>query len=216
MKHKFTNYSRFFVGLQRENYVLVESEQFMQDIEPFYNWEKHYVAANDRKSPFYKREYNLNQYENDIYGYYIHPMWDEIGSETLYVKLLFIDYKKKFAVIEVFGEWNDTLHNDIMHLKRNVIDHLIDKEIKQFIIIAENILNFHGSDDEYYSEWFEEVEDGWIAVVGSREHVEKEWKRYRLDYYLNFGGTLHLENWRTLQPQTFYELVNSLIVRRLM
>ena len=93
---------------------------------------------------------------------------------------------------------------------------LIDKQINQFIIIAENILNFHGSDDEYYAEWFEEVEDGWIAVVGSREHVEQEWKKYHLDYYLNFGGTLHLDNWRTLQPQPFYELVKSLIVRRLM
>ena len=38
----------------------------MHEIEPFYNWEKHYVAAEDRKSPFYGRDYNMNQYENDI------------------------------------------------------------------------------------------------------------------------------------------------------
>lgn len=188
----------------------------MHEIEPFYNWEKYYVAAKDRKSPFYGRDYNTNQYEHDIYGYYIHPLWDEIDSETLYVKILFADYKKKFAVIELFGEWNDTLHNDIMYFKRNVIDHLLAQGVHQFILIAENILNFHGSDDEYYAEWFDEIEDGWIAIVGSRDHTEREWKRYRLDYYLNFGGTLHLENWRTLQPQPFYELVKSLIVRRLM
>lgn len=191
-------------------------ESTMHEIEPFYNWEKHYVAANDRKSPFYGRDYNLNQYEHDIYGYYIHPLWDDIDSETLYVKILFADYKKKFAVIELFGEWNDTLHNDIMYFKRNVIDHLLSQGINKYILIAENILNFHGSDDEYYAEWFDEIEDGWIAVVGSREHTEREWKRYRLDYYLNFGGTLHLDNWRTLQPQPFFELVKSLIVRRLM
>ena len=191
-------------------------ESAMHEIEPFYNWEKYYVAANDRKSPFYGRDYNLNQYEHDIYGYYIHPLWDEIDSETLYVKILFADYKKKFAVIELFGEWNDTLHNDIMHFKRNVIDHLLAQGINKYILIAENILNFHGSDDEYYAEWFDEIEDGWIAVVGSREHTEREWKRYRLDYYLNFGGTLHLDNWRTLQPLPFCELVKSLIVRRLM
>lgn len=188
----------------------------MHEIEPFYNWEKHYVAAEDRKSPFYGREYNLNQYENTMYGYYVHPLWDEIDSETLYVKILFADYKKEFAVIELFGEWNDTLHNDIMYFKRNVIDHLLAQGIRQFILIGENILNFHGSDDEYYAEWFEEIEDGWIAVVCSRDHIEREWKRYRLDFYLNFGGTLHLDNWRTLQPQSFYELVKSLIVRRLM
>lgn len=188
----------------------------MHEIEPFYSWEKLYVAAEDRKSPFYGRDYNFHQYEHDIYGYYIHPLWDDIGSETLYIKILFADYRKKFVVIELFGEWNDTLHNDIMYLKRNVIDHLLDQGIKHFILVAENIFNFHGADDEYYAEWFDQIEDGWIAMVGSREHLEREWTRYRLDYYLNFGGTLHLHNWRTLQPKPFYDLVNALIVRRLM
>lgn len=187
----------------------------MQDIEPFYSWEKYYVAAEDRKSPFYGRDYNLNQYENDIYGYYIHPLWDDIESETLYVKILFADYQKRFAVIELFGEWNDALHNDIMLFKRNVIDFLVDKNINQFILIGENVLNFHGSDDEYYAEWFDDIEDGWIAAVSFRDFVEHEWKKYRLDYYLNFGGTLDLKNWRTLAPQQFYELVKSLMVRRL-
>ncbi|TAE39730.1 MAG: hypothetical protein EAZ70_06105 [Runella slithyformis] len=187
----------------------------MHEIEPFYNWEKYYVAANDRKSPFYGRDYNLSQYEHDIYGYYIHPLWDHIESETLYVKILYADYSKKMAVIELFGEWNDALHNDIMFLKRNVIDHLTDKNINQFILIGENVLNFHGADDEYYAEWFEDVEDGWIAAIGFRDFVEYEWKKYRLDYYINFGGTLQLSNWRTLSPTQFYEVVKSLMVRRL-
>jgi len=51
--------------------------------------------------------------------------------------------------------------------------------------------------------------------VNFREHVEQEWKRFRLDYYINFGGTLQLDNWRTLQPDPFYELVKKLIIRRL-
>ena len=56
----------------------------------------------------------------------------------------------------MFGEWNDTLHNDIMFFKRNVIDHLIGQGIRKFILLGENLLNFHGSrDDEYYEEWFE-------------------------------------------------------------
>ena len=188
----------------------------MQDIEPFYNWEKYYVAAEDSQSPFYGRDYNLNQYENDIYGYYIHPLWDSIESETLYVKILFTDYARKFTVIELFGEWNDTLHNDIMFLKRNVIDPLVDQGINQFILVGENVLNFHGTtDDDYYAEWFDDIEDGWIAAVSFRDFVEREWKKYRLDYYLNFGGTLDLKNWRTLAPLPFYELVKNLITRRL-
>jgi len=188
----------------------------MHEIEPFYNWEKYYVAADDPNSPFYGRTYNLNQYENDIYGYYIHPLWDEIGSETLYVKILFADYSRRFVIIELFGEWNDTLHNDIMYLKRQVIDPLVDKQINQFILLGENVLNFHGSDDSYYEEWFEDVEDGWIAAVNFRDFVESEWKRYRLDYYMNFGGTLdEIVNWRTMKPGALYELVKGLIVRRL-
>lgn len=187
----------------------------MHDIEPFYNWERYYVASEDENSPFFGRQYNTNQYTNDIYGYYIHPLWDEIGSETLYIKILYVNYQRQYAVIEMFGEWNDTLHNDIMHLKRNVLDYMLRRDIKYFILIGENILNFHGSDDCYYEEWFEDVEDGWIAAVNFREFVESEWKKYRLDYYINFGGTLEIDNWRTLTPPRFFETVNDLIVRRL-
>lgn len=187
----------------------------MQDLEPFYNWEKYYSATYDERSPFYGREYNMMQYENDIYGYYIHPLWDWFGSETLYLKILFVDYDKNFAIIEMFGEWNDTLHNDIMHLKRNVIDLLTGEGINQFILLGENILNFHGSEDDYYEEWFDDVEDGWIAAINFREFVQDEWKKFRLDYYINFGGSLEIENWRTMTPQLFYENVKGLISRRL-
>ena len=198
-----------------QTYYFENHSQTMQDIEPFYNWDLYYVAAEDERSPFYGREYNFNRYENDIYGYYIHPLWDEIGSETLYCKILYTDYDLQFTIIEMFGEWNDTLHNDIMHFKRNVIDYLMGEGINKYILLGENILNFHGSDDEYYAEWFEEVENGWIAGVNFRDFVEFEWKKYRLDYYINFGGTLQLDNWRNYQPGVFFKLVDSLIVKRL-
>lgn len=189
----------------------------MQDIEPFYGWENLYQAAADKKSPFFGRTYNFRQYENDIYGYYIHPLWDEMSSSTLYCKILFANYERRFVIIELFGEWNDTLNNDVMHLKRNVIDHLSTQGVNQFILIGENILNFHGSwDDDYYAEWFEDVEDGWIAAINVQDFVQTEWIKYHLDYYINFGGTLQLDNWRTQKPARLYELINQLIVRRLM
>jgi hypothetical protein len=187
----------------------------MHEIEPFYNWDKFYSSTEDEKSPFYGTEYNLVHYTNDIYGYYIHPLWDFIGSETLYIKVLFADYEKRFAVIELFGEWNDTLHNDIMHLKRNVIDIMLREHINKFILIGENVLNFHGSDDCYYEEWFEDVEDGWIAAVNFREFVFDEWKKYNLDSYINYGGTMEVEEWRTLSPVVFYERISQMILRRL-
>lgn len=187
----------------------------MQDIEPFYKWEDYYNSAEDPLSPFYGAEYNTQQYTNEIYGYYIHPFWDYIGSETLYVKILFTEYETGFVIIEFFGEWNDTLHNDIMHLKRNVIDHLNLQGIKRYILIGENVFNFHGSDDCYYEEWFEDVEEGWIAAINFREHVQEEWSKYHLDSYINFGGTLEIEDWRTMLPLTLFQKVDILITRRL-
>jgi len=187
----------------------------MHEIEPFYNWEVYYSAADDERSPFYGVTYNTMAYTNAIYGYYIHPLWDYIGSETLYVKILFADYERRFVVIELFGEWNDTLHNDIMHLKRNVVDLLLGEGINKFILIGENVLNFHGSDDSYYEEWFEEVEEGWIAAVNFRDFVLQEWKKYNLDSYINFGGALEMDNWRTLSPMVFFEAIQKSIQLRL-
>jgi hypothetical protein len=188
----------------------------MQEIEPSYQWENIYDASKDKKSPFWGRSYSQTEYENNIYGYYIHPYWDEIDSETLYCKILFTDYEAKFTIIELFGEWNDTLHNDIMLFKRNVIDHLLAAGIQYFILLGENVFNFHGSvEDDYYAEWFEEVEDGWIAALNFAEFVEKEWGKYHLDYYINFGGNLQLSQWRTLKPELIFLSINHIISHRL-
>ena len=187
----------------------------MHEIEPFYRWETFYKSSDDKKSPFYGKEYNFDLYTNDIYGYYIHPGWDFIGSETLYVKILFADYKKKFSVIELIGEWNDTLYNDIMHLKRNLIDELSVHGIDKYILIGENVFNFHGSDDCYYEEWFEDVENGWIVAINFREFVHQEWRKYGIDSYVNYGGNLETINWRTMTPQIFFDHINAAITKRL-
>ena len=126
-----------------------------------------------------------------------------------------VDYSAHYAVIELFGEWNDTLHNDIMFLKRTVIDYLVEKGINQYILIGENILQFHGGETDYYEEWFEDIEDGWIAAVSFRDFILEEFRRYHLDSYINFGGTLQIENWRTIKPNLFYDLVKGLIMKRL-
>ncbi len=187
----------------------------MHQIEPYYRWQNFYDSSMDDRSPFYGKEYNFDLYSEHIYGYYIDPAWDFMGSETLYMKLLFVDYDNGFGVIELIGEWNDALNNDIMHFKRNILEHIMGEGINKFVLIGENIMNFHGSDDSYYEEWFEEVEDGWIACVGFPEHVVSEMKVFNVDMYLNFGGTLDIPNWRTMTPQRFLLLVSQLIQRRL-
>jgi hypothetical protein len=187
----------------------------MHELEPFYNWEKYYNAADDERSPFFGVDYRIIDNTHVIYGYVIHPLWDYIGSETLYVKILYANYSQGFAIIEMMGEWNDTLHNDIMHFKRNVVDLMLKHKINKFILIGENILNFHGSDDCYYEEWFEDIEDGWIAAINFRDFIYEEWKKYNLDYYINYGGTLEFDNWRTMNPMLLFEKVSQMLVRRL-
>ena len=187
----------------------------MHTIEPFYNWIEAYSASEDPRSPLYGAENNLLEFTNTIYGYYIHPQWDDIESETLFLKILFVDYDSGFCIIEFIGEWNDTLHNDIMQLKRNIIDPMVQEGIQKFILIGENVFNFHGSDDCYYEEWFEDVEDGWIVAINFQDFVLDEMKKFNLDYYINFGGNLEEIHWRTLEPRRLYQLISSLIHKRL-
>ena len=187
----------------------------MQDIEPFYNWRELYVASEDQDSPFYGVVYSEFEYSNTVYNYYIHPQWDEFGSTTLYVKVLYADYDRKFAILEFIGEWNDAINNDIMFLKREVIESMIGNGISKFILIGENVLNFHGSDDCYYEEWFQDVEDGWIAAINFRPHVMKEMERFNIDSYFVTGGELDEMNWRLHNPIELITRIEIIATRRL-
>ncbi|WP_027420170.1 hypothetical protein [Crocinitomix catalasitica] len=189
----------------------------MHTIEPFYNWRGLYIAAEDPNSPFYDREYSEFEFTDAIYNYVIHPQWDNIDSPSLFIKILFVDYETNFAVIELFGEWNDPINNDIMLLKRDIIEVLMQSGIHKFVLIAENLLNFHGDSDDYYEEWFEEVqdEDGWIALVNTRPHVLKEIQDYDLDYYFLLGGELEEVDWRTSTPDQFLNRMEEYIQKRI-
>ena len=193
----------------------------MHQIEPFYRWIEYYSSSEDEHSPFYGKDYNYELYSETIYGYYIDPSWDYMGSETLYIKILYTDYGQGFTIIELIGEWNDALNNDIMHLKRNIVDHLFSKGITKYILIGENVLNFHGSDDCYYEEWYDELydnengQDGWVAAVNFRDFVISEWNQFNIDTFINAGGSLQVANWRTYNPIQFYHLVEGLIQRRI-
>ena len=102
-----------------------------------------------------------------------------------------------------------------MFLKREILDLMVDEGLNKFILIGENVLNFHSSDDCYYEEWFQEVEDGWIAAINFREHVMDEFKRNNIDYYLNFGGELDQLPWRNLKPIQLFNKVEELLTKRL-
>ncbi|WP_038030707.1 hypothetical protein [Thermonema rossianum] len=187
----------------------------MHTILPYEGWLVFYDASEDERSPFYGKQYDFSHYNQAIYNYYIDPAWDFFGSETLYMKLLYCNYHEQLAIIELMGEWNDTLYNDIMHLKRNIIDRLLRQGIRFFILIGENVLNFHGSDDAYYEEWFDDLDEGWICALNFRPHVYQEWEKYDIDYYIHYGESLNMLAWRTLEPLQLFEAVKNILNRRI-
>ncbi len=186
----------------------------LQNIEPFYNWRHLYEAEADERSPFYGRTYSEFEFTQTIYNYYIHPQWDEFGSRTLYAKLLFADYEQQYAIIELIGEWNDAIENDIMTLRREVTDELYKEGIYKFILIAENVLNFHSSDDSYYEEWREQIQDdgGWIAIIDMPEQSQYDFKRARLTNYVSL---LNFPQWRTLKPDMVFQQIDNWVIKLL-
>jgi hypothetical protein len=183
----------------------------MHEIQPYANWLRFYDSSTDVRSPFHNKSYNYDVYSETVYGYYIDPAWDNFGSETLYLKILFADYDEGYAILEFIGEWNDAINNDIMTLKRSVIDILLAEGITKFILIGEHIFNFHGSDDSYYEAWFEELEDGWITSLNFPEFVIDEMKKFHLQNYINLHEDLYIEKWRTYQPLVLCRMVEKLI-----
>jgi len=189
----------------------------MHTIEPYYNWRGIYIASEDNKSPFAGRVYSEFEFTDSIYNYCIHPQWDSIECQGLYLKILYVDYEEGYTIIELFGEWNDTLDNDIMTLKRDIVEDLMFEGISKFILIGENLLNFHASDDCYYEEWFDEVEEenGWIAFVNFRDHVMQEFQSEGIDSYIVSGGELEDVKWRTNTPLQFYDQIKNYVMERL-
>jgi len=187
----------------------------MHSIEPYYNWRHRYIASEDVRSPFYGCTYSEFEFDRKMYDHALHPQWDDMGSPTLFLKILYTDYERGFSIIEFIGEWNDLLNNDIMTLKRDIIEVLMHEGVDKFILIGENVLNFHYSDDEYYAEWFDELEDGWIIGINFRDHVIEEMKLAQLDYYINLGGRFQDVPWRTFSPLNLFRMLDEQVARRL-
>ncbi|HMN05208.1 MAG TPA: hypothetical protein PKD45_05735 [Flavobacteriales bacterium] len=189
----------------------------MHSIEPFFNWRHLYTAEDDPRSPFHGTEHSEFEFTHAVYDHALHPQWDAFGSSTLYLKVLFADYDEGFAVIEMIGEWNDLLHNDIMYLKRDVVEPMMAEGINKFILIGENVLNFHAGEEDYYAEWFEETMDanGWIALLNFHPHVRDDLHAANLDQYMVYGGKLDNMDWRRGDPDSLLARVDRLITKRI-
>lgn len=186
----------------------------MHDIEPYYHWRHLYTAETDPKSIFFGRTYSEFEFSQTVYNYYIHPQWDEFGSKTLYLKILYTDYDAQFAIIELIGEWNDTIENDIMELKREVLDKLMAEGIIKFILIAENVFNFHSGDKDYYEELYDELadENGWAVLINFNPAAQHDFLLRKLNRYIEL---MEMEAWRTYKPEHFFQFIDQKLSQRL-
>ena len=186
----------------------------MHNIEPFYNWRHIYTSEEDERSPFFGRTYSEFEYSQAVYNYYIHPQWDDFGSRTLYLKVLLADYDEKYAIIEMIGEWNDAVENDIMELKRDVLEKFMEEGIHKFILITENVLNFHSSGSDYYEELYDELseENGWIVCLNMPEQTQYDFRRAKLSYYIEL---IELPDWRIYKPFHLFKKINERFAKRL-
>ncbi|MBS1920702.1 MAG: hypothetical protein JST17_10655 [Bacteroidetes bacterium] len=186
----------------------------MHDIEPFYNWRHIYVSEEDERSPFHGRQYSEFEFSHTVYNYYIHPQWDDFGSRTLYLKVLLADYDEKYAIIEMIGEWNDAIENDIMSLKREVLEKFMDEGIHKFVLITENVLNYHSDCKDYYEELYENVveQNGWVVCLNMPQQTQHDFIKARLNYYIEL---MELDNWRTYKPFHLFRKIDGELMARI-
>ena len=130
------------------------------------------------------------------------------------MKILFVDYEQSFAIIELLGEWNDAIENDIMTLRRDITDIMYAKGISKYILIAENVLNFHSSDDSYYEDWYEQLEDngGWVVILDMPKQSQYDFVNARLHHYI---ALMDFPQWRTLKPELVFEQIDDKMIKRI-
>ncbi len=181
----------------------------MHEIEPFYGWLSLYSNEDDDNSPFQTAEHGAFSLDKGVYEYLAHPLWDEIGSDGLLVKILYANYDEGYAVVELFGVWNDLIQNDYRLLAEHCLTYLIDAGIDKFILVVENVLNIYLDADDYYEALQEELEGGWISLLRPRAHVVREIEQYDIGQYFFWSEELDELNWRKLKPWELYGLVES-------
>ncbi|MEO0473511.1 MAG: hypothetical protein AAF206_28115 [Bacteroidota bacterium] len=179
----------------------------LRHIEPFYGWLNLYSHEQDERSPFHQVEHNMFYYDRSINHIPAHPLWDDFGSESLLTKILFVDYDQGYAILELFGEWNDLYDNDFRLFAENCLTYLVDHGVQQFVFICENVFHIYPDTDDYYQAMQDELEDGWMAVLRIRPNVREEMDQYGIAEYFYWSPVLDQISWRKLKPPQLYQLV---------
>ncbi len=181
----------------------------LRDIEPWYGWLHLYNHEIDPNSPFHDVQHSLFEYNRRIYTFEAHPQWDEIDSENLLLKILFANYDEGYAIIELLGEWNDLHYNDFRLMRQHCLDQLVRCGIDKYIFICENVFNAWLEQDDYYEEFVEEIEHGWMCMIRARENVLEDFRAYGIDSYFFWSPEFDAIRWRKLKPDQLFEFVNQ-------
>jgi hypothetical protein len=86
--------------------------------------------------------------------------------------------------------------------------------IFKFIFIAENVLNFHSGDRDYYEEWYEELreQNGWAVCIKMPGQTQYDFHRARLDQYIDL---MDQPDWRIYKPFHLFRMVEAFEAKRL-
>lgn len=186
-----------------------------ESIEPYYGWRHIYNNDLDAASPFHEVEHNLFAYDRRIYTFNAHPQWETIESESLLVKILYANYERGCAIIELLGEWNDLFQNDFKLLCENCLTFLSDAGVDKFILICENVFNAYLDADDYYEAFGDEIEEGWMCLFRARPNVLEEFDRYNISQYFYWNPQFDGLRWRKLKPWALFQLVEESMRRAL-
>jgi hypothetical protein len=101
-----------------------------------------------------------------------------------------------------------------MELKREVLEKLMDEGIYKFVLITENVLNYHSDVKDYYEELYENVTDesGWVVCLNMPEQTQYDFKKAHLNRYIEL---MELENWRTYKPFHLFKKIDGELMARL-
>jgi len=95
-----------------------------------------------------------------------------------------------------------------------VLDKFMEEGIFKFILVAENVLNFHSDGKEYYEELSEDVteKNGWVVCLNMPEQTQYDFNRAHLERFVEL---MELDNWRTYKPYHLFKKIDNELSLRL-
>jgi hypothetical protein len=95
------------------------------------------------------------------------------------------------------------------------LERFADESVDKFILIAENVLNFHSDGADYYEELSQELQEsgGWAVCLNMPMQSENEFKQAGHHHFIEL---FNIPEWRSYRPFHLLRKVESLLGPRLL